>query len=124
MPLPAWGEVARTIRYFFVSITSLGAFVTAWIYLGLPQVASQDYVDKKFNIASDDNRGIKSQVLSTRIQLNKMTRQNLEAEQYRLTQQAKTDNSFEIQRRLHDIAEELADTADERKRLLGPPFNN
>jgi len=55
-----------------------------------------------------------------RISLNRMTRQQLEAEQYRLTQQAKTDTSFEVQKRLSDVAEELADIADERKRLLGP----
>ncbi len=120
MPLPQWGEVARTIRYFFVSIISLGSFVTAWIYLGLPQVASQTYVDQKFQVANEANREVKSQVFSARITLNKITRQGLEAEQYRLTQQAKTDNSFEIQKRLRDISEELADTADERKRLLGP----
>lgn len=120
MALPAWGEVARTVRYFFTSIVSLGAFVTAWIYLGLPQVASQTYVDEKFKVASEANREVKSQIFSARISLNRMTRQGLEAEQYRLTQQSKTDNSFEIQKRLRDIAEELADTADERKRLLGP----
>ncbi len=120
MPMPQWGEVARTIRYFFTSIVSLGAFITAWIYLGLPQVASQTYVDEKFKLASEATRGVQSQIFSARITLNKITRQGLEAEQYRLTQQAKTDNSFEIQKRLRDIAEELADTTDERKRLLGP----
>ena len=120
MTAPAWSEVTRTIRYFFTSILSLGAFVSAWIYLGLPQVASQNYVDDKFKVASEANREVKSQIFSARISLNRMTRQQLEAEQYRLTQQAKTDSSFEIQRRLHDIQEELNDTADERKRLLGP----
>lgn len=120
MSLPAWGEVARTIRYFFTSIVSLGAFVTAWIYLGLPQVASQTYVDTKFQLASEATRGVQSQVFSARITLNKITRQGLEAEQYRLTQQAKADNSFDIQKRLRDIQEELTETNDERKRLLGP----
>jgi len=118
--LPQWGEVARTVRYFFTSIVSLGAFITAWIYLGLPQVASKDYVDDKFRLASEATRGVQSQVFSARITLNKITRQGLEAEQYRLTQEAKTNNSLDIQRRLHDIQEELADTLDERRRLLGP----
>jgi len=120
MTAPAWSEVTRTIRYFFTSILSLGAFVSAWIYLGLPQVASQSYVDTKFQVASEANREVKSQIFSARISLNRMTRQQLEAEQYRLTQQAKTDTSFEVQKRLSDVAEELADIADERKRLLGP----
>ena len=120
MTAPAWSEVTRTIRYFFTSILSLGAFVSAWIYLGLPQVASQNYVDDKFKVASEATKSVQSQIFSARIALNRMTRQQLEAEQYRLTQQTKTDNSFEIQQRLHDIAEALADTLDERKRLLGP----
>lgn len=115
-----WAQFYTSIRYFITSICSLGAFITAWIYLGLPQVASKDYVDDKFKLASEATRGVQSQVFSARITLNKITRQGLEAEQYRLTQQAKTDTSLDIQRRLHDIQEELNDTQDERKRLLGP----
>lgn len=115
-----WEQFYRSAKYFVTSICSLGAFITAWIYLGLPQVASKDYVDDKFKLASEAVRGVQSQVFSARITLNKITRQGLEAEQYRLTQEAKSNNSPEIQRRLRDIAEELADTADERKRLLGP----
>ncbi len=112
-----WREIKLFFRFTIYSFTGLGSLVGAWIALGLPQVASQTYVDDKF-------RPIQSQILSTRIQLNKLTRQNLEAEHYRLTQQNKTDSSYEIQKRLNDIIEQLADTADERKRLLGPPFNN
>lgn len=115
-----WAQFYLTMKYFVTSIVSLGGFVTAWIYLGLPQVASKDYVDSKFQLASEANREVKSQVFSSRLQLNKINRQALETEQYRLTIQAKTDTSYEIQQRLNDIREELLETADERKRLLGP----
>lgn len=115
-----WREVKLAFRFIIYSFTGLGSFVAGWIALGLPQVASQDYVNTKFSVASEKTREVTSQVFSVRLQLNRMTRQALEAEQYRLTQQSKTDNSFEIQKRLRDISEELNDAADERKRLLNP----
>lgn len=117
-----WGfrEVKLGARFFLYSVTTFITIAGAWTVLDLPRVASQTYVDGKFTVASEANREVKSQVFSARLQINRMTRQTLEAEQYRLTVQAKTDTSFEIQKRLHDIDEELADTADERKRLLGP----
>lgn len=115
-----WPQFYTTLRYFVTSILSLGAFVSAWIYLGLPQVASKDYVDGKFQTASDSSKIVQVQVNSVRIQLNKMNRQALEAEKYRLTNEAKTNNSFDLQRRIQDIDVELADIQRERERLFSP----
>lgn len=96
------------------SILTLSAIMGAWVFLGLPQVASQTYVDNKFKPVEE----IRTQLNATRIQINRMTRQSLEAEKYRLTTESKTNNSFDIIRRMKDIDEELSDTAREREILL------
>lgn len=120
MPTASWGwrEVKLFVRFFIYSISALGAFVTLWITLDLPQVASKDYVNQKFQVASDSNKTVQNQINYVRIQMNRMSRQALEAEKYRLTEQAKTDNSFDLQQRLRDIDSDLEDIARERATLL------
>lgn len=109
--IPSWREFTQIVRFAIYSFLTLGSLVTGWIAFGLPQVASQAYVDNKFN-------PIQSQIVPIRLQLNRMTRQALEVEKWRLTNDAKTNNSFEIQSRLRDIELELADTHRERDNLL------
>lgn len=129
--MPTWPQFKLMMQFFIASIISLASFVGAWKYLGLPVFATETFVHitvegavndftKKFTFVSDENRQVKSQLTATRLQLNKLTRQGLEAEKYRLTTISKTDNSFDVIQRLRSIEEELEDANDERKRLLGP----
>lgn len=126
-----WAQFKVFVGFFIASIISLGGVATVWVQFGFPVAASQNYVDvkhaiaikhteDKFQTASEDNRQVKSQLTSSRLQLNKINRQALEAEKYRLTQQAKTDITFEIQQRINDIADQIEEAIDERKRLLSP----
>lgn len=106
-----WREVRLFIRFMVYSIGGLGAIATLWVTLDLPQVASKDYVNGKF-------QPVQSQLVATRLQLNKMTRQSLETEHYRLTTESKTNNTFDIQKRINDINDQLGDTQRERDFLL------
>lgn len=115
-----WKEVRLFVRFMVYSITAFSAVAGLWITLDLPQVASKEYVNGKFKIATENSQLLQSQLTSTRIMLNKMSRQNLETEKYRLTEQRKTDNSFSLQQRLLEIEEELRDVARERDILLKP----
>lgn len=98
-----WREVKLIARFSMYSVTGLGTLTALWITLDLPQVASKDYVNGKF-------QPVQSQLTATRLQLNKMTKQGLEAEHYRLTNENKTNTSFDIQKRINDINDQLVDT--------------
>lgn len=106
-----WREVKLFIRFFVYSVSSLGAVIALWAALDLPQVSSKTYVDSKIHPIQGELRG-------TRLQVNKLTRQNLEGEKWRLTNETKTNSSFDIVKRLKDIEEELTDTQKERNFLL------
>ena len=118
MSVYSWREVAQFVRFAIYSFLTFASIVGAWIALDLPRVASQGYVDLKFQLASDSNRIIQSQMTSVRIQLNRMTRQSLESEKYRLTKEP--NQSFDTLKRIKDIEEELEDAARERMFLLKP----
>lgn len=125
-----WQQFKLMAQFFIASIVSIAAFVAAWRALDLPVFATERYVstsveiaisdvNKKFSLASEDSRQVKAALIAARLQLNKINRQSLEAEKYRLTQQARTTNSFEVQQRLRELDEQLEDANEERKRLLG-----
>jgi len=106
-----WREVKLFVRFSFYSMTCIATFSGLWVAFDLPQVASKSYVDDKFH-------PVNSQLVYTRIQLNKMTRQALEAEKYRLTKELQTNNSFEVQQRLNSINDELDSAQKEKDNLL------
>lgn len=127
--MATWREVSAFIRFAIYLILTTASVVAAWTALGLPQVASKDYVDgkaksviedanAKFKVANDNSALVQSQMTSVRVQLNKMTRQNLESEKYRLSKEP--NPSIDTAKRLQDIEEELQDVARERNFLLKP----
>lgn len=118
--MPSWRDFAQFIRFAIYSFLTFGSLVAGWVALDLPQVASKDYVNTKFQLASDSSRLVQSQLTSTRLMLNKMTRQGLEAEKYRLIIEQKANNSFDIQKRLQNIEDEIDDAKREREILLKP----
>lgn len=112
-----WEEAKLFIKFLVGGIGVLTGVATFWLTFDLPQVASKDYVDKKFVIASETSKMTQITLVDTRLQINTMTRQNLEAEKYRLNEQYKKNPDFEIQKRINDIIQELQDTYKERTNL-------
>lgn len=106
-----WKEVKLFFRFTFYSMTCIATFSGLWVFFDLPQVASKDFVISKF-------QPVQSQLNATRLQLNKMTRQTLEAEHYRLTTENKSNISFDIQKRINDVNEQMLDNQRERDALL------
>ena len=113
-----WDEAKLFFKFLVGGITVFTSVVAFWVTFDLPQAASKDYVDKKVILVTDANKHLQASLNFTRLQINKMTRQNLEAEKYRLTVESKSNNSFDVQKRIADIEEELRDTAKERDLLL------
>lgn len=114
----SWDEAKLFFKFLIGCITVLTSVVAFWVTFDLPQAASKDYVDKKVIMVTDASKQLQASLANTRIQINRMTRQGLEAEKYRLTADSKTNNSYDIQKRIRDIEEELKDTARERDILL------
>jgi len=114
----SWEEAKLFFKFLAGGIGVVSGVVALWVTLDLPQAASKDYVDKKVILVADVSRQLQSSLSNTRLQINRMTRQGLEAEKYRLTTESKTSNSYDIQKRIQDIEEELKDTARERDILL------
>ena len=112
-----WEEAKLFLKFCVGGITVLATVVALWAGLDLPQAASKDYVNSKFALASDLTKSVQASLIDTRLQINKMTRQGLEAEKYNLEQKIKTNPDFEAQRRLNDINQNLIDTQKERERL-------
>jgi len=112
-----WEEAKLFFKFLTGGIGVITGVMTLWLMLDLPQVASKDYVDKKFTLATIASKQTQVTLLDTRLQINKMTRQNLEAEKYRLEEQNRKSPDFEIQKRLNDIKVELEDTYKERTNL-------
>lgn len=115
-----WVEIKSFLRFLSYSITTIAAFVGLWLTLDLPRVASKDYVNGKFQVAVDSSKVVQFQLNAVRLQINKMTRQTLEAEKYRLTLESKTNNAFDVQKRLQDLNEELEDVRRDRDNLINP----
>lgn len=114
----SWDEAKLFFKFLIGCITVLTSVVAFWVTFDLPQPASKDYVDKKVIMVTDASKQLQASLANTRIQINRMTRQGLEAEKYRLTADSKTNNSYDIQKRIQDIEEELKDAARERDILL------
>lgn len=120
MPLnspPSWRDVSAFFRFATYSIVTGAAVYAGWTTLGLPMLASQAYVNERTQKLADNNLVLQSQMNGVRLQLNKMNRQSLEREKYRLEKEPETLSNT---RRLKDIEEELADTIRERNILLSP----
>lgn len=117
-----WDEAKLFFKFLTGGIGVITGVMTLWLMLDLPQVASKDYVDKKFMLADITSKQTHASLIETRLQINKMTRQNLEAEKYRLEEQNKKNPDFEIQRRINDIKQELEDTNKERTSLQQSKF--
>jgi|SRR5690606_30317571 len=117
-----WEEAKLFLKFLVGGIGVLTGVVTFWVTLDLPQAASKDYVDKKIALAYDANKQTQVILIDTRLQINKMTRQNLESERYRLEEQNKLSPSFEIQKRINDIKQDLEDTNKERTNLQNLKF--
>jgi len=113
-----WEEAKLFLKFLVGGIGVVTGIITFWITLDLPQAASKDYVDKKVILVADVSKQLQVSLVNTRLQINRMTRQQLEAEKYRLTADSKNSNSYDIQKRIKDIEEELKDTARERDVLL------
>jgi hypothetical protein len=114
----SWEEAKLFFKFLAGGIGVVSGVIALWVTLDLPQAASKDYVDKKVILVADVSRQLQASLSNTRLQINRMTRQGLEAEKYRLTTESKTSNSYDIQKRIQDIEEELKDTARERDILL------
>jgi hypothetical protein len=114
----SWEEAKLFFKFLAGGIGVVSGIIALWVTLDLPQAASKDYVDKKVILVADVSRQLQASLSNTRLQINRMTRQGLEAEKYRLTTESKTSNSYDIQKRIQDIEEELKDTARERDILL------
>jgi hypothetical protein len=114
----SWEEAKLFFKFLAGGIGVVSGVIALWVTLDLPQAASKDYVDKKVILVADVSRQLQASLSNTRLQINRMTRQGLEAEKYRLTAESKTSNSYDIQKRIQDIEEELKDTARERDILL------
>lgn len=112
-----WEEAKLFIKFLVGGIGVLTGVATFWLTFDLPQVASKDYVDKKFVLASEAGKMMQATLVDTRLQINTMTRQNLEAEKYRLEEQYKKSPDFEIQKRINDLTQQLQDTYKERTNL-------
>ena len=117
-----WEEPKLFFKFLTGGIGVITGVMTLWLMLDLPQVASKDYVDKKFDLASTASKQTQAGLIDTRLQINKMTRQGLEAEKYRLEEQNKKTPDFEIQKRLNDIRQDLEDTYKERANLQSQKF--
>ena len=112
-----WEEAKLFLKFLVGGIGVMTGVVTLWITLDLPQAASKDYVNTKIAIAIDANKTTQALLIDTRLQINKMTRQSLESEKYRLEEQNKKSPDFEIQKRINDIILDLEDTNKERTSL-------
>ena len=112
-----WDEAKLFFKFLTGGVGVITGVITLWLMLDLPQVASKDYVDKKFMLANTASKQTQATLIDTRLQINRMTRQNLEAEKYRLQEQNKRSPDFEIQKRINDITLELEDTHKERTSL-------
>jgi len=112
-----WDEAKLFFKFCAGGITVFATVVALWSALDLPQAASKDYVNGKFALASDLTKTVQTSLIETRLQINKMTRQNLEGEKYTLEQKLKTSSDFEDQKRLNDVLQSLIDTQRERENL-------
>jgi len=112
-----WEEAKLFFKFCAGGVGVFATVVTIWVTLDLPQAASKDYVNGKFALASDLTKTLQASLTDTRLQINNMTRQSLEAEKYNLEQKIKTSPDFEAQRRLNDVNQSLIDTQKERERL-------
>ena len=112
-----WSEAVLFFKFLAGGIAVLSGVATLWLTFDLPQVASKEYVDKKFVVAFDTSRQIQAILIDTRLQINRMTRQGLEGEKYRLEEQNKKAPDFELQKRINDINIELDDNTKERGNL-------
>lgn len=112
-----WEEVKLFLKFLVGGIGVITSIVTFWVTFDLPQAASRDYVNKKFNLAADYGKQTQATLVDMRLQLNNMNRRNLEAEKYRLEEQIKINPTFDVQKRLNDIIQELKDTDKERTNL-------
>jgi len=100
-----WEEVVLFGKFLVGGISTMLATIALWSALGLPQVASQTYVDSKFQLASDSSKQTRSLVIDTQLQINKMTRKTLEAEKYQLEERRKTLPTDENWNRLQTVIE-------------------
>lgn len=112
-----WDEAKLFLKFCAGGLGVFATIVTIWVTLDLPQAASKDYVNSKFELASDLTKTLQASLIDTRLQINNMTRQSLEAEKYNLEQKIKANSDFEAQRRLNDVNQSLIDTQKERERL-------
>src|SRR5690606_21279263 len=112
-----WEEAKLFLKFLVGGIGVVTGVVSLWVMLDLPQAASKDYVDKKFALAADYGKQTQTTLVDMRLQLNNMNRRNLEAEKYRLEEQNKTNPTFDIQKRINDITQDLKDIDKERSSL-------
>lgn len=97
------------------------AIMALWTALGLPQVASQGYVDGKFQTVSDVAAQTRGLVINTQVQINRLSIQQLKSRQFQLEEANRVNPSLENRQRLLEIQSDLQDAEAERRRLLSQP---